>query len=213
MTIGALWFWSSLLAIHYVQSAAKTDDADAFNDHVDNPHRRESMKGQFSAMLTKTMSSQPEPANGVAKAGAAVGTTFGFAMVDRFVDAIVRPEVVIRAMQEGKLVPKKDEPASAPSASDPADQVKWTSERKGLDRHIAHAGRTGDAAEKRVALALLRSGFANWKLVEVRLSLGDRASAYNEVSCSRVRGSRFLEYNFFSRRPNSASPDTVARTT
>lgn len=119
------------------------------------------------------MSSQPEPGNDFAKAGAAFGTMLGLAMVDCFVDAVVRPEVVTRAMQEGKLVPKQDEPASAPSAADPADQVKWTSERKGVDKYIAYAGRTGDAAEKRVAMVLERSGFANWKLTEVRLPLGD----------------------------------------
>ena len=131
------------------------------------------MKGQFSARLTKTMSSQPEPGNDFAKAGAAFGTMLGLAMVDRFVDAMVRPEVVMRAMQEGKLVPKKDEPASGPYASGPADPVKWTSERKGVDKYIAYAGKTGDAGDKRVSIVLERSGFANWKLTEVRLLLGN----------------------------------------
>jgi hypothetical protein len=80
---------------------------------------------------------------------------------------------VMRAMQEGKLVPKKDEPASAPSATDPGDKVKWTSERKGVDKYIAYAGRTGDGDDKRVAMVLERTGFANWKLTEVRLPLGN----------------------------------------
>lgn len=169
LAVGAYWYWSPVLAVHQMQSAAKAGDADAFNDHVDYPRLRESMKRQSSAMLTKTMSSQPELGNDFAKAVAALG----LAMVDRFVDAMVRPEVVMRAMQEGKLVPRKAEPASAPSATDPADQVKWTSERKGVDKYIAYAGRTGDADDKRVAMVLERSGFAYWKLTEVRLPLGN----------------------------------------
>jgi hypothetical protein len=173
VAIGAYWYWSPVLAIHQMQTAAKAGDADAFNDHVDYPRLRESVKGQFSAMLTKTLSSQPESGNDFAKAGAAFGTMLGLAMVDRFVDAMVRPEVVMRAMQEGKLAPKKDEPASAPSSTDPADQVKWTSERKSVDKYIAYAGRMGDADDKRVAMVLERTGFANWKLTEVRLPLGN----------------------------------------
>lgn len=173
VAVGAYWYWSPVLAIHQMQSAAKAGDADAFNDHVDYPRLRESVKGQFSAMLTKTMASQPEPGNDFAKAGTALGTMLGLAMVDRFVDAMVRPEVVMRAIQEGKLVPKQAEPASASSATDPADQVKWTSERKGVDKYIAYAGRAGDTDDQRVAIVLERTGFANWKLTEVRLPLGN----------------------------------------
>jgi Protein of unknown function (DUF2939) len=173
VAIGAYWYWSPVLTIRQMQSAAKAGDADAFNDHVDYPRLRDSVKGQFSTMLTKTMSSQPEPGNDFAKAGTALGTMLGLAMVDRFVDAMVRPEVVMRAMQEGKLVPKQAEPASASSATDPANQVKWTSERKGVDKYIAYVGRTGDADDKRVAMVLERTGFANWKLTEVRLPLGN----------------------------------------
>ncbi len=47
IAIGAYWYWSPFAAIHSMQSAAETRDADAFNEYVDYPKLRESIKGQF----------------------------------------------------------------------------------------------------------------------------------------------------------------------
>ena len=44
LTIGASWYWSPFLAIKQMQSAAKVGDADTFNDYVDYPRLRESLK-------------------------------------------------------------------------------------------------------------------------------------------------------------------------
>jgi hypothetical protein len=174
VVIAAYWYWSPLLAIRQMQLAAKAGDADAFSDHVDYPRLRESFKGQFSAMLTEKMAAQSSNDDSAAKVGAALGMMLGTAMVNQFVDAMVRPEVVImRAMQEGKLMPKKsaDGGSSTPTDSgSPAPQkVEWSAEHKGVDKYIAYAHRPGEAEDRRIALVLERSGFATWKLTEIRL--------------------------------------------
>lgn len=170
--IAAYWYWSPLLAIRQMQNAAQAGDADTFNEHVDYPRLRESLKGQFSAMFTKRLGKAPAESGGdISKAGAALGTMLGLAMVDRFVDAMIRPEVVMRAMQEGKLAPQAPS-TSAPASSGGAgsdEKPKWTTERKGVDKYIAHGGRADAPVNEQIGLILERSGFATWKLTEVRL--------------------------------------------
>ena len=173
LVAAAYWYWSPVLAIHAMQSAAKAGDADAFSDHVDYPKLRESFKGQFSALLAEKLAAQSSGDNDFAKAGAALGMMLGTAMVNQFVDAMVRPEVVMRAMQEGKLMPKKsaDSDSSPPAESAPParQKVEWSAEHKGVDKYIAYARRSGEPEDKRIALVLERSGFATWKLTEIRL--------------------------------------------
>jgi hypothetical protein len=169
LLLGAYWYWSPVLAIRQMQAAAKAGDADDFNDHVDYPKLRESLKGQLAAMFTDQLSAQPASDNEFAKAGAALGTMIGLAMVDKMVDAFVRPEVVMRAMQNGKLAPKvAAEPASS-GQQQPNDEVAWSSERKGTGKYLVFAGRAGEAPENRVGLVLERTGFSTWKLTEIRM--------------------------------------------
>ena len=171
LAVTAYWYWSPVLAMHQMQSAAKAGDADAFNDHVDYPKLRESLKGQLSVALTQYLGSQPQPENEFAKAGAALGAMLGMAMVDKMVDAFVRPETVMRAMQQGKMMPNKEAaPQPAPQTSaEPAEKVVWQAERKGVDKYILYASEPGEAEDKRVGLVLERSGFVTWKLTEIRL--------------------------------------------
>ena len=93
------------------------------------------------------------------------------AMVDKMVDAFVRPETVMRAMQEGKMVPRRPaDTASEPgSVGDSDNKVSWSSERKSVDKYIAYASKPGDTANQRIGLVLERSGFATWKMTEIRV--------------------------------------------
>ena len=170
LAVAAYWYWSPFLAMHQMREAARAGDADTFNDYVDYPHLRESLKGQFSARLTEQMASGPEPTNDFAKAGAALGSMFAVAMVDKMVDAFVRPETVMRSMQQGKVVPKRSpgSPSSAPAADD-ADKVTWSSERKSVDKLIAYANKPAQPENQRVGFVLERTGFSRWKLTEIRL--------------------------------------------
>lgn len=170
LAVAAFWYWSPFLAMHQMREAARAGDADTFNDYVDYSRLRESLKGQFSSRLTEKMASDPEPKNDFAKAGAALGSMFAIAMVDKMVDAFVRPETVMRSMQQGKVVPKRSpgSPASAVT-SDEAEKVMWTSERKSMDKLIVYANKPGQPENQRVGFVLERVGFVRWKLIEIRL--------------------------------------------
>jgi len=171
IAVGAYWYWSPLVAIHQMRDAAKAGDVDAFNDHVDYPKLRESMKGQLSAMVKNTLATEPGSSNELAKAGAALGVMLGLTVVDKMVDVFVRPETVMRAMQQGKMMPKQqtDAPASGPTPNTGEEGVTWQSERKGVDKYIAYASKPGQPQNQRIGLVMERSGFANWKLTEIRL--------------------------------------------
>lgn len=170
IALAAYWYWSPLLAIHQMREAARSGDADAFNDHVDYPKLRDNLKGQLSVAFARSIENSPKAENEFARAGAALGTMLGLSLVDRMVDALVRPETVMRAMQQGKMMPKRQADTS-PSTSSPSkdEPVQWQSERKGVDKYIAYASSPGQAKSQRIGLVLERSGFANWKLTEIRL--------------------------------------------
>lgn len=174
LAVAAYWYWSPLLAMHQMREAARAGDADTFNDYVDYPRLRDSLKGQFSSRLTQQMASEPEPKNEFAKAGAALGSMFAIAMVDKMVDSFVRPETVMRMMQQGKVMPKRSSSSSASgSTADEANQVKWTYERKGVDKLIAYGNEAGQPESARVGVVLERAGFAKWKLTELRLPIAE----------------------------------------
>lgn len=179
VALGAYWYWSPFLAIHQLRSAAKAGDADAFNDRVDYPRLRESLKGQLSAAIGDKMA-EDAPRSDAARAGAVLGSLFATALSDRMVEAFVRPEVVMRVMQEGKLLPKTGqgrgrrdrgnppEEASGPESSRSREPI-WSTERTSVDKLILFARDAGQPEEKRTGLVFERRGFASWQLTEIRL--------------------------------------------
>jgi hypothetical protein len=184
VAIAGYWYWSPFLAVRQLQSAAQKKDADAFNERVDYPKLRESLKGQLSAVMGEQMAKTQDSGNPFA----ALGSMLGMAMVDRFVDAMVRPETVMRAMQNGQMSPKAKPAGEAPaqpadrSAGQPQQEPKyekpqWTYDRKGVDKLIAYATdpeRPGAQNSEKLGIVFERSGFANWKLTEVRLPVGNK---------------------------------------
>ena len=182
LVLAPYWYRSPWLAIQQIRKAAKTGDATAFNDRVDYPLLRESLKGQLSAAIGTRASERSESGSDIAKAGAALGSLFATAMVDRMVDAFVRPESVMRIMQEGRLMPRRDSRAKTPDGT-PSDEEGetdagktrstrepiWTTERQSVDTFILYARRAGQAEERRTGLVFQRRGFASWVLTEIRL--------------------------------------------
>jgi hypothetical protein len=180
VVVAGYWYWSPFLAIRQMQSAAQAKDADAFNERVDYPKLRESLKGQLSAVMGEQMAKTQDAGNPFA----ALGSMLGLAMVDRFVDAMVRPETVMRAMQDGQMSPTATKTSDAPAlpSSNPDSQAKaetredakpkWTYDRKGVDKLIAYATdpqKPGALSSEKLGVVFERSGFANWRLTEVRL--------------------------------------------
>ena len=168
--VAAYWYWSPYLAIRQMQSAAKSGDADAFNDHVDYPRLRESLKGQFSAMIADSMQTSSESKNPFA----ALGTMLGLAMVEKMVDAMVRPELVMQGMKNGQFGPgarrTDSQPSGTPDAQTPKDEkVRWAYDRKGVNKLVAYTQDDTASDGKQVGIVFERTGFANWKLTEIRI--------------------------------------------
>lgn len=161
--VGAYWYGSPYLAAVRLVSAARSHDADTFNRYVDYPSLRANLKDQLAARLTQQLAAEHDD-----DSFAAFGTLIGVAIVNQAVDAMVTPDMVMRMMAEGKVE------ASAPNAaaSRPRGKVDWEFERKGFDRVVVsfedddHDDDRDDDDE--LALVLQRSGFAQWKLVELR---------------------------------------------
>lgn len=183
VAIAGYWYWSPFLTVRQLKSAAQNRDADGFNEHVDYPKVRESLKGQFSDMLAAKIGKSADSDNILANAGAALGTMIGMAVMNPLVDAMVRPETIMRAMRNGQMSPNNNQSGDARAQSDgnsgnqagaepKDDKPKWAYERKGVNKVIAYATdakHPGEKNQKEFGLVLQRSGFADWKVVEVKL--------------------------------------------
>lgn len=191
LALGAYWYWSPLLAVRELQSAAQQGDAERFNAHVDYPKLRESFKGQFAARLAQKLGT---PKDGDALS--ALGSMIGMGLINQLVDATVRPETVMAAIQSGSLgrsrrgdagaAPSSTLPAPPPGAGagpqsappvapDPAPEARktrWVIDRQGASRMTAYAvdpDRPDEPDADRLGLVFERSGFADWKLTDIRL--------------------------------------------
>ncbi len=163
LSVGAHWYYSPYIAMNSMVNAAKAKDADKFNDYVDYPSLRESFKGQFSAKLADVMGSQPS------NRFSALGTMLGMTMINQMVDALVRPELVMKMMEEGKAQqPNKSANGKQPSDESDTKAPKWEFERKGTDLVLATPIQKG-SNDSQPVFVFRRAGYANWKLTEVRL--------------------------------------------
>lgn len=164
------WHWSPYLAMSSMKAAAKARDAAAFNRFVDYPSLRESLKGQLAAQMADAVDAEPQGSD-AGRAGAALGLLLGNALMERMVDALVRPETIMRAMSRGQLQPPSSE-ADEAAKSPEAQHVDWVVRRQGFDQVVAHVRGAGDgtkSAEEGAGFVFQRSGFATWRLAEVRL--------------------------------------------
>lgn len=172
----AYWYWSPLIALHELQTAAQARDTDAFNRHVDYAKLRDSLKSQLGAKVADAMGDGSAGAN----AGAALGTMLGMAIADRMIEVLVRPEVVMMAMSDGVLSEAAGHAAGAVGAGAGAGAgepkrpaVQWTLDHEGVDRVVAYASIPGKgAAGGATGFVFDRDGFAGWKLTGVRLPQG-----------------------------------------
>ena len=163
LSISAHWYYSPYIVMNSMVSAAKAKDADKFNEYVDYPSLRESFKGQFSAKLADVMGSQPT------NRFSALGAMLGMTMINQGVDALIRPELVMKMMEEGKAQqPNKSAGDKQTSNDSDTKAPKWEFERKGTDLVLATPIQEG-SNDIQPVFVFRRTGYANWKLTEVRL--------------------------------------------
>lgn len=163
LCVGAHWYYSPFIAMNSMVGAAKAKDADKFNEFVDYPSLRESFKSQFSAKMAEVMGKQSS------NPFSALGAMLGMTLINQMVDALVRPELVMKMMEEGKAQ-QPDKSASGKQTSDESETKapKWEFERKGTDLVLATPIRE-DSKDSQPVFVFRRAGYANWKLTEVRL--------------------------------------------
>ena len=180
LALAAYWYWSPFLAVRQLQQAAQRADADGFNAHVDYPKLRESLKGQFSALLAQKLGAIRDASNPFAGLGSLIGT----GLVNQLVDAMVRPETVMAAMQNGRLGKAPSEsPSAAPTpagtpgpagdaAPEKKEKARWVIDRQGASQMTAYAvdpAKPDEPNADRLALVFERSGFVDWKLTDIRM--------------------------------------------
>jgi Protein of unknown function (DUF2939) len=160
--IAAYWYWSPYLAVRALREAALNADAARFNEHVDFPRVRDSLKAQFAERI--------DGAGGRSAGG--FGGLLANAVIGTVIDAAVRPETIMFAMREGRFNierggQREDQPQSEPGER---KQPVWRTERQGVDTVLFHVQRDGGDGSDRMALVMQRHGFADWKLTDIRLS-------------------------------------------
>jgi len=166
-TVGAYWYWSPLWVVRQMHAAARAGDGVTFNEYVNYDRVRESLKPQLALLA----GARPPDASG-AEGPAAWASAIVRAMSDRLVDALVQPEVVMQIMRVGRLAPRDREPSDAASGPGRSEhgRLLWTDERPDPNRYVVYALREGADPGQRIGLVFERSGFARWRLVELRLA-------------------------------------------
>ena len=152
--VAAYWYWSPLIVVHQMKEAVRVHDAAAFNSHVDYPTLRENMKDQIA---------------GKPDADAALGG-IGRLLGGVVVDALVQPATVMYVLEHGDFAQKdkrggdsgnNEGRGDAGSPGEDSDARRaWVTEREGVNRYLIRNDKT--------ALVFVRSGFADWKLSELR---------------------------------------------
>ena len=163
LIVGIHWYYSPFLAMNSMLSAAKAKDADNFNDYVDYQSLRESFKGQFSVKMAEVMDKQPS------NPFSALGAMLGMTLINQMVDSLVRPELVMKMMEEGKAQQPNKSLTSKPNTDESnAKELRWEFERKGVDLVLATPIRE-ESKDSQPVFVFRRTGYAKWKLTEVRL--------------------------------------------
>lgn len=165
--LAAYWYVAPYLALMAMKSAAEKQDAEAFNARVDYPRLRENLRIELLAALgggAKNSNAASDPMQGM-------GEDLAKAMVMPLIDELVRPEVVMRAMTEGKLQRQRKGTANnAPQEKhqNGMDSIDWRTERSGMNRFVVWVRGKADAENRQVGMIFEQSGFSNWKLTGIQ---------------------------------------------
>ena len=171
--LAGYWYESPELAWRQLQAAAQSGNQAAFDELVDYPRVRERLKRQFSDKLGLGPAAADSAPSSVAGALAALGAAVGAAVTGPLLDVAVQSGVIRRFVRDGEFALRPDDltrAASSPTATTTAADAGWQTRREGFDRFIAEvpAGRR-QADERRPAIVMERTGFATWRMTEIRI--------------------------------------------
>lgn len=168
-SVAGYWHYSPYLTLNTMREAAEQKDVQAFNERVDYPKVRRSVKSQLAAKLAGQMGSDANEGQS-SKGFKALGAAFAMALANPLVDAAVRPEFVMAAMTKGEIEVVPGEVKDAVGVAEPKKaKPKWAFDRQGPNKLVAYAKNPENPEEVKVGLVFERSGFAEWTLTELRL--------------------------------------------
>lgn len=166
------WILAPYRVFAEIQEAAQAGDASRFNIHVDYPRVRASLKEQLARKMGQDSAADPL---------AALGASIGMALANPVVDAMVTPEIIMRAVQDGRLTLQIQRPAPAPGPTGgrmaSPEKPNWRYERRDMNHLVAHLSprvAAGAPAGHQLRLELERIGLMDWKLVDVQLEAPDK---------------------------------------
>lgn len=156
---GVAWYFASpAYALSQLRDAAESGDKAELEKRIDFPKVKESLKGQFSALMMKEVAKAEEEEGG---GFAAFGAMMAMAMVQPMIDGLVTPEAMSSMIKEGKLRRAKEG-----TVEQPGEPIEWEIEREGLDRfRVIPALKDGEAP---TSLIFERHGFG-WMLADIDL--------------------------------------------
>ncbi len=160
----AYWYFSPYLVMRNMRVAAEQKDAQTFNQLVDYPQLRESLKGQMAVLVAQRTSSSTD-------AQALAGAAMAMAFVTPLIDALVRPEIVMHAMRNGQFALKPDNAPHGVASDQQNKGPVWRFTRTGADQVIAYAQEAGQPNGPEVGMVFQRTGFADWRLTELRIPI------------------------------------------
>ena len=166
------WILAPYRVFAEIQEAAQAGDASRFNIHVEYPRVRASLKEQLARKMGQDSAADPL---------AALGASIGMALANPVVDAMVTPEIIMRAVQDGRLTLQIQRPAPAPGPTvgrmASLEKPNWRYERRDMNHLVAHLSppvAAGAPAGHQLRLELERIGLMDWKLVDVQLEAPDK---------------------------------------
>lgn len=155
IAFGVWFYFSPYITVTDMMRAAAADDAATLSTYIDYPAMRESLKSQVNAMIASGAATKSDTSS---PGAALLSAMFGQAFVDRLVNLLTAPEIVVALVEGGQRYLGR----AAPNTTD-------TSMRYISFNRFSVALKQKDGLESPIVLILKREGFVRWRLAAVRL--------------------------------------------
>lgn len=158
--VSAYWWWSPHLAARGIRAAAEAGDVDRLAEYVDFERLRASLKAQYRERVASSVGAQP--GSGAGALATLIGGAIATSMIDRAVDDMVTQQSLRALIASGG--PRR-------TGDDQSQRTSWAFERVSAGTMLAFPAQQADLSpQARDRFVFKRSGFADWRLVEVRLA-------------------------------------------
>lgn len=154
-----LWFgFTPYLTVHNMRKAAEAKDAAELSTYVDFPALKESLKGNFNALMAKEMAK-----NSTGNKFDALGSAFKAVITDRLADSLVTPESIALMMNAQKPLNGKSEKQHPPANE---SEIDTTMSYEGFNSFLVSV-KNKNSSDVPVGFVFSRNGIISWKLTSL----------------------------------------------